>query len=53
VLREFGGLHVGDNAPGMDRSRTDIRFDPALAWGMEDLLDLPALRADPASRSAK
>ena len=28
VLAEFGGLHVGGNEPGVERARTDIRFDP-------------------------
>lgn len=36
ILLEFGGLHVGRSARGVDRARTDIHFDPTLAIGQRD-----------------
>ncbi|HEY7236305.1 MAG TPA: SUKH-3 domain-containing protein [Gemmatimonadaceae bacterium] len=39
ILLEFGGLHVGRSARGVDRARADIRFDPTLAIGQRDDLE--------------
>jgi hypothetical protein len=33
VLMEFGGLHVGRTGAGVERARSDVRLEPALAVG--------------------
>jgi len=38
ALLEYGGLHVGAVAPGLEMARSDIAFDPSLADGEEERL---------------
>jgi hypothetical protein len=38
VLLEFGGLQIGQVAPGRDQATSDILLDPTLASGERDRL---------------
>ena len=39
ALEEFGGLHVTDRGPGVDRARESFKVDPTLAIDAEDLFE--------------
>lgn len=36
ILLEYGGLHVGGVGPGINLARSDVQFDPTLAFGERD-----------------
>jgi hypothetical protein len=40
ALREFGGLEIGAEGPGIERARDRLNLDPRLAIGEEDRLEL-------------